>query len=104
MDQLGEFSQIFRVLGFLGVFACIAYFLNKFISKKYLSHSSINGTNSGIVLCDTRSLGNKQFLVVAQYDKEKFLLGVSSGKIEMLSKLNTNLEVSASSIPPSDPR
>jgi flagellar biogenesis protein FliO len=41
------------------------------------------------VLCDTRSLGNKQFLVVASYEQEKFLLGISSGSIQLLSKLNS---------------
>lgn len=89
MDQLEELSQIFRVLGFLGVLGCLAYFLTKFFNKRDRLKSPISG-REGIVLCDTRALGNKQFLVVAQYDKEKFLLGVSSGSVELLAKLNAS--------------
>ncbi|MEK9772179.1 MAG: flagellar biosynthetic protein FliO [Opitutae bacterium] len=87
MDQLEELSQIFRVLGFLGVFACLAFFLTKFLNQRDLAKKTAKG-KGGIVLCDTRSLGNKQFLVVAEYEKEKFLLGISSGSIELLAKLN----------------
>jgi len=29
MEQLGEFSQIFRVVGFLGILAALAYFFFK---------------------------------------------------------------------------
>jgi flagellar protein FliO/FliZ len=37
---------------------------------------------------ETRSLGNRQFLVVASYEDKKFLLGVCPGKIELLSRLS----------------
>jgi len=40
---------------------------------------------------ETRPLGNRQYLVVADYDGKKFLLGVTPGRIQML----TPLEVSA---------
>ncbi len=36
---------------------------------------------------ETRSLGNRQYLVVADYDGKKFLLGVTPGRIEMLTSL-----------------
>ncbi len=36
---------------------------------------------------ETRSLGNRQYLVVADYDGKKFLLGVTPGRIEMLTPL-----------------
>ena len=88
MDQLGEFSQVFRVLGFLGVFACLAYFLTKFLNNRDFS-KNLGGGKNGIVLCNTRSLGNKQFLVVAEYERQKFLLGVSSGNIELLAELSS---------------
>ena len=97
MDQLGELSQIFRVLGFLGILACLAYMLTKFLNKRDKFRSVTQGKN-GITLCDTRSLGNRQFLVVAEYDQQKFLLGVSAGNIKLLSKLNSRvLPVGASS-------
>jgi flagellar protein FliO/FliZ len=37
---------------------------------------------------ETRSLGNRQYLIVANYGDQKFLLGVCPGKIDMLSVLN----------------
>lgn len=37
---------------------------------------------------ETRSLGNRQFLVVASYEGRKFLLGVCPGRIEMLAPLD----------------
>ena len=36
---------------------------------------------------ETRSLDNRQFLVVATYENQKFLLGVCPGRIEMLTPL-----------------
>ncbi len=36
---------------------------------------------------ETRSLGNRQYLVVASYEDKKFLLGVTPGRIEMLTPL-----------------
>ncbi len=37
---------------------------------------------------ETRSLGNRQYLVVASYEGKKFLLGVCPGRIDMLAPLN----------------
>lgn len=37
---------------------------------------------------ETRSLGNRQFLVVASYEGRKFMLGVCPGRIEMLAPLD----------------
>ena len=37
---------------------------------------------------ETRSLGNRQYLVVAAYEDKKFLLGVCPGRIEMLTSLS----------------
>jgi flagellar protein FliO/FliZ len=42
-----------------------------------------------LAIDETRSLGNRQFLVVASYDGRKFLLGVCPGRIEMLTPLET---------------
>jgi flagellar protein FliO/FliZ len=41
-----------------------------------------------LAINETRSLGNRQFLVVASYDGKKFLLGVCPGRIELLAPLN----------------
>jgi flagellar protein FliO/FliZ len=37
---------------------------------------------------ETRSLGNRQFLVVASYEGKKFLIGVCPGRIDMLAPLD----------------
>lgn len=41
-----------------------------------------------LAIDETRSLGNRQFLVVASYEGRKFLLGVCPGRIDMLTSLN----------------
>ena len=40
-----------------------------------------------LAIQETRSLGNRQYLVVASYEDKKFLLGVTPGRIEMLTPL-----------------
>jgi flagellar protein FliO/FliZ len=41
-----------------------------------------------LAVSETRSLGNRQYLVVASYQDKKFLLGVCPGRIEMLAPLH----------------
>jgi flagellar protein FliO/FliZ len=41
-----------------------------------------------LTVAETRSLGNRQYLVVADYDGRKFLLGVCPGRIDLLSSLD----------------
>lgn len=41
-----------------------------------------------LAINETRSLGNRQFLVVASYEGKKFLLGVCPGRIDLLSSLD----------------
>lgn len=40
-----------------------------------------------LAIAETRSLGSRQYLVVASYDDRKFLLGVCPGRIDLLSRL-----------------
>jgi flagellar protein FliO/FliZ len=42
---------------------------------------------------ETRSLGNRQFLVVASYEDKKFLIGVCPGRIDLLSALPSSAAV-----------
>ena len=42
---------------------------------------------------ETRSLGNRQYLVVASYQEKKFLIGVCPGRIELLSALQPSSAV-----------
>ena len=45
------------------------------------------GQSRKLSVAESRSLGNRQFLVVADYDGKRFLLGVCPGRIDMLSPL-----------------
>ena len=40
-----------------------------------------------LVISETRSLGNRQFLIVAEYETRKMLIGVCPGRIDYLSTL-----------------
>ena len=48
------------------------------------------GRGRKLQIDETRPLGNRQYLVVADYDGKKFLLGVAPGRIQMLTPLNDN--------------
>ena len=49
--------------------------------------SGPGGIGRKLIVSETKPLGNRQYLVVADYDGQKFLLGVCPGRIEMLSAL-----------------
>jgi flagellar protein FliO/FliZ len=40
-----------------------------------------------LAVAETKSLGNRQYLVVASYEDKKYLLGVCPGRIELLTAL-----------------
>ena len=46
------------------------------------------GGGRAIVVEETRSLGNRQYLVIAACDGRRFLLGVTPGRIELVAPLN----------------
>ncbi|MEI6464586.1 MAG: flagellar biosynthetic protein FliO [Verrucomicrobiota bacterium] len=41
-----------------------------------------------LTVAESRSLGSRQYLVVASYDGKKFLLGVCPGRIDLLAPLD----------------
>jgi flagellar protein FliO/FliZ len=41
-----------------------------------------------LAIDETKSLGNRQYLVVASYEGKRFLLGVCPGRIDMLTSLD----------------
>lgn len=45
---------------------------------------------------ETRPLGNRQYLVVANYEGKKFLLGVTTGQIQLLANLDGDAEAKSS--------
>jgi flagellar protein FliO/FliZ len=49
---------------------------------------SPGGKTTRLTIAESRSLGSRQYLVVADYDGKKFLLGVCPGSIELLTPLD----------------
>ncbi|MEO5959980.1 MAG: flagellar biosynthetic protein FliO [Opitutaceae bacterium] len=45
-----------------------------------------------LAIDETRSLGNRQYLVVASYEGRKFLIGVCPGRINLLSGLSRSVD------------
>jgi flagellar protein FliO/FliZ len=60
----------------------------------YFTRSGFNGLlrrgkgERKLVISEARTLGNRQFLVVAEYENRKMLLGVCPGRIDYLSTLS----------------
>ena len=66
-------------IAFIGAMTCLLYVYRKRKMSVY------GGSRGGkLRICETRMLGNKQFLVVVEYGKQKMLLGVGPGMIHHL--------------------
>ena len=50
--------------------------------------AATHATGARLAIVESRPLGSRQYLVVADYDGKKFLLGVCPGSIEMLTPLD----------------
>jgi flagellar biogenesis protein FliO len=89
-------SLTLRSVGFLMLLALVGFGVTR-IGKARIK-DNIKGLKSEgkIILSDCRPLGNRQFIVVAQYGMQKHLLGVSPGKIEHLTKLEETYRVESS--------
>ncbi len=51
-------------------------------------HPAVGRDQRALAVDETRSLGNRQYLVVASYAGRKFLIGVCPGRIDMLAPLD----------------
>ncbi len=71
------------LLGVAAVAAAAGWWLWQ---KRRTSLHAAGGSRLNVV--ETKSLGSRQYLVVADYDGRKFLLGVCPGSIEMLTPLD----------------
>ena len=79
-----------RVVGFLGILGAGGYLISQYKRKRIVN--SPDAIKGKIVVADSCPLGNRQFLVVAQYGLEKHLLGVSPGQVMHLAKLDASGE------------
>lgn len=71
----------FLYIAFLGALAYATYIIWK---KKIAPQKTVTVKASTIEITTTRPLGNRQFLVVAQYKDKEILLGVGQGFITRL--------------------
>ncbi len=81
-DLLWLWAKVIAFLAFLGSGALL---LNHFYKRKRFG-VKVNASGK-IHLADTCALGNRQFLVVAEFEQERHLLGVSQNAISHLSQL-----------------
>ena len=77
-----------RSAGFLLLLGVLAYGVTR-LGRNAVSSSGLRA-HGKIRVSDCKPLGNRQFLVVAEYGSDKHLIGVSSGKIEHLAKLESD--------------
>ena len=84
-----------KVLGFLLVLGIIAFFIRKYNSSEYLNKKRIPGKK--IFISDTCPLGNKNYLIVAQCDDDRHLIGVGPNFCQYLTKLSQSTSPSGSS-------
>ena len=74
-----------QVIAFLALLAAGAVLLNYYYRRK---RPGMKAARSGrIHLADTCALGNRQYLAVAQFGRERHLLGISPNGINHLSNL-----------------
>ena len=76
-----------KVIVFLFVLGIIAFFLNYLSKQKGVK--AMSGGKNNLRIVDTCSLGNRQFIVVTQYESERHLLAVSTAGISHLAKLSS---------------
>ena len=87
-EPINTDSLWIRVVAFLFVLGLCAFFLTRF-NKKRITVSSANGDGK-IRIADTCPIGNKQFLIIAQCDHERFLLGVSPSGFSHITNLKSD--------------
>ena len=77
-------SNTALLLGTAAVAAAAGWWLWQ---KRRVNAQGANGA-ARLAIVESRSLGSRQYLVVADYDGRKFLLGVCPGSIAMLTPLD----------------
>ena len=80
-----------KVIAFLALLGAGATLLNHYYRRKRPGMSAAR--QGRIHLADTCALGNRQYLVVAQFGRERHLLGISPNAINHLSHLRGAEEI-----------
>lgn len=80
-------SLVKRILLYLVILCAIGVVVVYFFKQGKFVRGMSNSGNK-LKICETHVLGNKQFLVVVEYGKQRVLLGVGPGMINKLCCLN----------------
>ena len=97
-DQVDTQVLWLKVIAFLCILGAIGFFITRF-NKNKIINSQMKG-DGRIRIADSCSLGNRQYLVIAQCDKDRFLLGIGPNSFQNLAKLPQ--AVTQDEIPKSD--
>lgn len=60
-----------------------------FLFKRGVLRKPFANTGGKLKVAETRMLGNRQFIMVVEYEEQKILLGVGPGKIDYLTNLSS---------------
>jgi flagellar protein FliO/FliZ len=78
----------FSPLAAIGLAACAGAGLWLWWRNRQGATALTGRSERRLVVAETRSLGNRQYLVVAAYDDQRYLLSVCPGRIELLAPLD----------------
>jgi len=79
-------GMAFTILGYVVIFGGLA-FAAYYLVKRGLIRKPFSKGEGRLRIAESRMLGNRQFLMVVEYDDQKILLGVGPGKIDYLTSL-----------------
>lgn len=76
-----------RLLICLGLFTIVLSLLVRFSRSRLFRPINKSTCKNSIIIKETKSLGNKQFLTVVYYNGKKIMLGITSNNIQYLCDL-----------------
>lgn len=82
-----NFSCMLQLLGVLFFLVALAYVYRRLKASSPNFNSKLK-SNRKLEILETKPLGNRQFLLVVAYEKDKILIGVHPNGMRFLSKLN----------------
>jgi flagellar biogenesis protein FliO len=93
-DVPSLYSIISRIFVVLILMTGLAVAFIRYAKKGKINLASITslGANDSLIIAETRMLGNKQYLMVVEYNTQKVLIGVSPGRIQHLCFLDSAFE------------
>lgn len=94
-----------NLLFYLVLLLVLAGAIYYFITRGWAGTGFGKNASRRLQIAEIRSLGNRQFLVVAEYDTTRVLLGVSPGRVDFLRDLPAPTSTTAAAPPaaPDDP-